>query len=255
MSRDDSNIADEGTRGGREILHGEKLAAADTETMWGWGTPAGRQRLARRARLIAEAALLGPRVRALELGCGTGLFTEAFYRTGADVTAIDISPDLIRVARERLAAAPNVQFILGAFESAGVEAPFDAIVGSSVLHHLDVHVALARCRELLRPGGRLAFAEPNMLNPQVFLERTFRFMPPFSHYTSPDETAFVRFTLRRLLIRAGLVNVRITPFDFLHPATPPAFIPAVTAAGRIAERLPIVREISGSLLISCQRPA
>src|SRR5215470_6599353 len=88
-------------RGDREIEHGKRLAALETETVWGWGTPAGRLRAKRRAMLIGEGARLGPGVRVLEIGCGTGLFTEAFAATGADIVAVDISPELVDIAKRR----------------------------------------------------------------------------------------------------------------------------------------------------------
>ena len=241
-------------RGAREIAHGELLAQTDTEAVWGWDTPAGRLRFARRARLILDASEIRPHDGVLELGCGTGMFTEVFARSGADLTAIDISPHLIERARQRELAAGNVTFVLGQFETTEFGHLFDAIIGSSVLHHLDFASTLDRSRALLRSGGRMAFAEPNMLNPQVFTERALRRFPPFNRYMSPDETAFVRFSLRGVLERAGFVDVRIVPFDFLHPSTPPRFIPAVQALGRIAERAWGFREISGSLLISCRKP-
>jgi len=104
---------------------------------------------------------------------------------------------------------------------------------------------------MLKPGGILAFAEPNMLNPQVFAERTF--MRRFSKYTSPDETAFVRFSFRKLLEKTGFTRVEITPFDWLHPYTPEGLIPAVQGLGKALEKIPGVREFSGSLLIKAER--
>jgi SAM-dependent methyltransferase len=124
-----------------------------------------------------------------------------------------------------------------------------------VLHHLDIAQALAAIHRLLKPGGFASFAEPNMLNPQVFLERHH---PAFLHrrfeYVSPDETAFVRWRFAETLARAGFTDVRITPFDWLHPATPQPFIPVVQAGGRILERMPLLREHAGSLLIGFRRP-
>src|SRR5947209_2941817 len=78
------------SRANHEILHGRKLAAGHAETTWGWGTPAGKQRASRRAAMIAHGARLGPGVRALEIGCGTGLFTECFALSGAEIVAVDI---------------------------------------------------------------------------------------------------------------------------------------------------------------------
>jgi hypothetical protein len=73
-------------------------------------------------------------------------------------------------------------------------------------------------------------------------------------HISPDETAFVAFRLAGALRGEGFSEVEITPFDWLHPATPEGLIGAVGAAGRILERTPILREFAGSLLIRCRRP-
>ena len=239
-------MADRSRQAEREIAHGRRLAGGDAERIWGWGTPAGRLRARRRAELIIRGAGLGPRVRALEIGCGTGLFTEMFAESGADLLAVDISEALLEKARARRIAAGVVRFQEGRFEDTRVDGPFDAVIGSSVLHHLDVQTALVRIHALLRPGGRLCFAEPNMLNPQVFMERRFRRWFP---HVSPDETAFVRWRLQRLLGEAGLTEVSVVPFDWLHPATPRPLIRYVQWMGCWLERAPGIRECAGSLLI------
>ena len=89
-----------------------------------------------------------------------------------------------------------------------------------------------------------------MLNPQVFMERRFRRWFP---YVSPDETAFVRNRLGRLLAETGFAEIAITPFDWLHPATPRPLVPVVEWIGRWLERIPGLRECAGSLLICCLR--
>jgi len=241
------------SRAEHEIQHGEWLAARDTEKIWGWDTPAGKLRAQRRATLVSEGARLKPGDRVLEIGCGTGMFTEIFAASGATIVAVDLSKDLLDKARARKLPADRVIFVEKPFEECDVDGPFDAVIGSSVLHHLEIDVALRRIWELLKPGGFLSFAEPNMLNPQVFMERHFQFLPIFA-YTSPDETAFVRWGFARKLRAVGFEDVDITPFDWLHPHTPPALIPAVKGLGRAIESVPLCREFSGSLYIRGRRP-
>jgi 2-polyprenyl-3-methyl-5-hydroxy-6-metoxy-1,4-benzoquinol methylase len=236
----------------REIQHGQYLAYSETENQWGWGTPAGKKRLRRRAMLIAETSALTKNMTVLEVGCGTGLFTEHFAATGCRITAVDISPDLLERARVRMELFDNVRFELRPFEECQDIGLFDAILGSSVLHHLNLDKALCNMFELLKPGGSIVFAEPNHRNPQVFLERKFR---RFFPYVSADETAFYRHQIYRDLTKAGFSNIRVVPFDWLHPATPAVIIPFVSGVGWLFEKIPFIREFSGSLLLSAIKPA
>jgi SAM-dependent methyltransferase len=241
------------TRTRHEIAHGKLLAQGDPVEIWGWGTPAGHLRAQRRAALIAAGARLGPGVLALEIGCGTGMFSELFLASGANLLAVDISGELLAQARARRLPEERIRFLEMPFEECRVEGPFDAVIGSSILHHLEVEAALEKIFGLLKPGGYLSFAEPNMLNPQVWLERKLSFLPCF-WYVSPDETAFVRPSLQRLLARAGFTEIAITPFDWLHPQTTPAWIKKMQKLGERLERTPFLREFAGSLLIRARRP-
>jgi len=239
-------------RAEHEIAHGKLLATAKTETIWGWGTQAGYRRAKRRGDLVAKAAKLGPGVLALEVGCGTGVFTELFAQTGATIVAVDISPELLEKAKARGLPVDRVRFLCQRFEECNLQGPFDAVVGSSVLHHLEIKPALATIYSLLKPGGIMSFAEPNMLNPQIMIERSIPLLRLLMKNT-PDETAFFRWQLAKALRRARFVDVRVKPFDFLHPKTPPFWITAVSKVGMLLERLPIVQEIAGSLVITATR--
>ena len=236
----------------REIEHGRKIAA-NAEDVWFWGSPAGRRRADRRAELFVEHGALAPGKRALELGCGTGVFLERVARSGAALHGIDLSEDLLAKARERVGALPNDALERGNAETLPYpDSHFDAVYGSSVLHHLHLDTALAAAHRVLRSGGRIVFAEPNILNPQVTL--MFRFGPLKQRYgVSPDEMAFSRFRARRALERAGFVDVAVEPFDFLHPSIPESWVERGLAASRLLERIPLVREIAGSMLMRARR--
>jgi SAM-dependent methyltransferase len=237
------------TRLAREIEHHRRIAAR-AEVVWNWDSPAGRRRAQRRAELFVGLGDLRPGRRVLEVGCGTGIFLEMAARSGAGIQAFDLSTDLLARARERVGALPNVTLACGnAEEMPYAAASFDAVYGSSILHHLDLERALGEVHRVLRPGGSIVFAEPNILNPQVavmfHLGLTKRYFG-----VSPDEMAFSRFRAARAMRRAGFVDVRIRPFDFLHPATPAACVGPVARLGGGLERVPLLRELAGSLLIS-----
>lgn len=248
-------IRDEKTRARleREIEHHRRIVGR-AEAIWNWDSPAGRMRAARRAELFVEHAGLRPGTRALELGCGTGVFLEQVARSGAEIHGLDLSEDLLARARARMTGASNVRLDCGNAEAMPYpEGHFDAAYGSSVLHHLDLDAALRELHRVLKPGGRLVFAEPNLLNPQVVV--MFKYGPAKERFgVSADEMAFTRFRARSALVGAGFGEVNVAPFDFLHPQTPAAWLDRVAALGRALERTPLVREIAGSLLMRARRP-
>ena len=234
-----------------EKKHGKWLLENDPVSQWGWGTPAGRLRAERRARLIAQGAKLAPGLRVLEIGCGTGLFTEMFSTYGARILAVDLSPELLAEARQRKLPSGQVEFVEAPFEDCDAQGPFDAIIGSSVLHHLDCEKAFTKIHQLLKPGGVISFCEPNMLNPQIWF--TLRFRGLFS-WISPDETAFYRKKLGAMLQRAGFSEVKIMPFDWLHPKVPEKLIGLVKKVELVVEACPGIKQFAGSLWATARRP-
>lgn len=194
------------------------------------------------------AADLRPGARVLEVGCGTGLLTSELVRRQAAVVAMDLSEHLLEVARQRPDNTDALLLRGNAYELSFRSNTFDGIVGSSVLHHLDVPQALREFHRVLRPGGWLRFTEPNMLNPQIALQKNIPVLKRMLG-DSPDETAFVRWALRRQLERFGFHEISIIPFDFLHPATPTPLIPVIDYVGRLAEKALATSEIAGSLYI------
>jgi SAM-dependent methyltransferase len=229
-----------------EIEHGKYLLAHGAGEIWNWETPAGKLRWARRVKMLTGRLQQGQKV--LELGCGIGYFTRELARSGAEIAAIDISPDLLEVAR-RDCSSENVSFeVQNAYALTYKDETFDSVVGSSVLHHLEIDAALREIARVLRPGGSIYFTEPNMMNPQIAVQKN---VPAVKKRLgdSPDETAFFRWPLQQKLKRVGFRDIRIQPFDFLHPKVPRPWIPAVDNLSRFAEKVPVLREIAGSLYI------
>jgi SAM-dependent methyltransferase len=235
-----------------ERRQGERIAARELEHIWGWSTPAGRIRADRRARFLIDAARLAPGVRCLELGCGTGEFTTRLVESGCELTAVDISEASVARCRERVGDRADV--LVGNIETGkGLEGrEFDAIVGVSVLHHVDVRATLAALVPLVRASGRFAFTEPNRLNPQVWAERRFEPVRKLRHVL-PHETSFRAGELSDLFAEAGLAVERSEPFEFLHAATPRALINAVLTLERLLEATP-VRAIAGSVRVAATKP-
>jgi SAM-dependent methyltransferase len=230
----------------KEIRHGRFLAKYGAGEIWNWESPAGKLRWARRVKMLSKH--LGAGMRVLELGCGTGYFTRELARSRADIVAIDVSPELLEIARTNCSGR-NVRYeIQNASALSYPDAVFDSVVGSSVLHHLEIEEALREIHRVLKAGGTIYFTEPNMLNPQIAVQKNVPWVKR-KLGDSPDETAFFRWPLRRLLEQTGYRDVRIDPFDFLHPKTPVPLVGRLDVVGRFLENVPVISEFAGSLYI------
>lgn len=94
--------------------------------------------------------------RVLEVGCGTGLLTEALVARGLRVEAIDPGEAMVGLARRRVGPAAAVDFRIGRFEEARLaEGRFAAVFSASAWHWLDPAVSWRRAHDALAPGGRL----------------------------------------------------------------------------------------------------
>jgi len=128
-----------------------------------WWDPQGPQKAlhalnpARLGYVAERATLRGANL--LDVGCGGGLLSESLAREGAAVTAIDLAPDLIRIAKlHKLESGVEVDYRLSSVEALAAAQPghYDAITCMEMLEHVpDPAAVLAACASLLKPGGRL----------------------------------------------------------------------------------------------------
>src|SRR5262245_56617159 len=113
---------------------------------------------ARREATLAALSPLGSEI-VLELGCGSGLFTqqvaEAVGPSGR-AYAIDLSADQVAAARTNCADLPNVELeVASALELPYPSGLFDAVACIQVLEYIvDVEHALAEIHRVLTPSGR-----------------------------------------------------------------------------------------------------
>lgn len=117
-----------------------------------------------RLKYVADrVALRGARV--LDIGCGGGLLSEALAKEGAQVTAIDLAPELVKVARlHGLESGVQVDYRVQSAEDLAAEQPgsFDAVTCMEMLEHVpDPGAIIEACRRLLRPGGQLFLSTLN----------------------------------------------------------------------------------------------
>ena len=107
--------------------------------------------------------------RVLDIGCGAGETSVYFAKLGAQVTSLDISKEMIEVAK-RLAQRNGVEIDARTMIVEDMDLPdnhFDYIFGNGVLHHLNRRHAYQEIHRVLKPGGKAVFIEPLCYNPVI----------------------------------------------------------------------------------------
>jgi ubiquinone/menaquinone biosynthesis C-methylase UbiE len=90
----------------------------------------------------------------LEIGCGTGEFSRLLSERAKRVLAIDLSPQMIRLARGSSKLYPNIEFVKGDVMIYQLpDNEFDCIATLTTLHHLPIETTLRKIRKALKPGG------------------------------------------------------------------------------------------------------
>ncbi len=92
----------------------------------------------------------------MDIGCGTGAFSRLLARQAERVMGLDLSPEMIRVARERSVGFSNIEYQVA--DATAWEYPagrFDCVASIATMHHLPLKETLAKVRETLAPGGAL----------------------------------------------------------------------------------------------------
>ena len=104
---------------------------------------------------VADAAEIGPTTSVLDLGCGDGAFCAFAAERGATVHGLDVEPDAVAQALERV---PGGDFRLGLMEYLPwPDASFDVVTAfNAVQYALDSELALIEATRVLRTDGRLA---------------------------------------------------------------------------------------------------
>jgi 2-polyprenyl-3-methyl-5-hydroxy-6-metoxy-1,4-benzoquinol methylase len=93
---------------------------------------------------------------ALDIGCGTGTFARQLAARAEHVLAIDLSPRMIEIARERSASYSNIEYqVADILEWEFPRQHFDCIASIATFHHLPMGTLLPRVRDALSEQGVL----------------------------------------------------------------------------------------------------
>lgn len=235
----------------REIKHFTKL----DHVWWGLKTVAGQRRYDNKIKLFKKFCKNRKNIKILEVGCGNGEFTKRLVKIlkpSSKLIAIDITPRLIQKGEETV-KNQNLLFKLEDIESMTfTKESFDIVCGISILHHVDFKKAFREIYRVLKRDGEIFFTEPNMLNPNILLGLHLPFLREKMEF-SPDETALIKWQILNCLKEIGFRNTQVKNYDFLHPKTPRQLISIVEKLGNFIEKLPILKEFSGSLIIYARK--
>jgi SAM-dependent methyltransferase len=159
--------------------------------------------------------LLAPRPDdlVLDFAAGTCWATELLSRLGVRTVAVDLSTEMMRRGRARLAAdsrlvfRDDAAFVTARGQSLPFKAgSFDAVMCMNALHHLPSYAAAFReIHRVLKPGGRAVFSEPG----------TAHAVQPLSQFRMREESVIEKAVslpaIRRLAMEAGFSRMRVVP--------------------------------------------
>jgi 2-polyprenyl-6-hydroxyphenyl methylase/3-demethylubiquinone-9 3-methyltransferase len=183
--------------------------------------------------------------RAVDIGCGGGLLSEALAARGAHVTGIDLAGEVLDVARAHATqSGAQVEYRAIAAEALAAEAPgsMDLVCCLEMLEHVpDPASIVTACAKLVKPGGTVVFSTINR-NPKAYAlaiiaaEYVLNLIPRGTH----DYAKLIRPSeLERWAARAGLTVREIKGLNY-NP---------VTRSARISD------DVDVNYLMHCDSPA
>jgi SAM-dependent methyltransferase len=196
------------------------------------------------AKLVRHAGIC-PGNRVLDIACGTGVVAVTAARLGARVTALDLTPELLAVARDNAGTAGvEIDFHEGDCEQLPFgEAAFDVVV--SQFGHIFAprpEVALGEMLRVLEKGGTIAFST---WPPELFVGRMFalvsRYVPPPPGVAPPPSWGDPAIVAERL--GAAVRDIRFDRDTVLVPSLSPQHHREVTerTAGPVVKMVETLR--------------
>ncbi len=148
-----------------------------------------RQRfILRRATRMAKLAHLEPNLVALEVGCGTGIYTRHWVNTSGKTCGLDLSSMMLKRAASKIREDKLVLVQADAEWLPFKDSSFDAVLSVNLLEHLDnIPLALEEMRRVCKNGGKIVISMPNN-NPMKY--RLLRLYHRFASQIVSDDVFF-----------------------------------------------------------------
>jgi SAM-dependent methyltransferase len=180
--------------------------------------------------------------RVLDVGCGMGRYTFPLAERGLQVEGLDLSQALL----DRLDAFNAGRHNIPLHCTDIIDLPttldrrFDAVVGFFTLHHLhDLRASFAAMTRLVKPGGRIAFLEPNPLNVLYYIQMVVA--PGMSWQGDKGILNMRPQTVFAAMADAGLSGLALNRFGLFPPFA--ANRERGARMERLLERVPLWRSL------------
>jgi len=244
----------------REAAHWDSVArtVTDAELM-----QAVNLNDADRRRLELCGDLRGKKV--LDAGCGSGLWSVLLAQRGAQVFAIDISPEMVALTQRRAALVGVGESVIAQTMSARklefADSTFDCVTGQDIVHHLEPGDFGREVARVLALGGRAVFRENCGNNPILMWARdTLCGRFGISKWSSDDEYPLTPKRRKDFTRHFSSTRIEHPEFVVFHYVDVKFFrykVKMLTficrAIDRLVYRVPALRKFSYRQLIACTR--
>jgi len=201
--------------------------------------------------------------RILDFGCGSGDTATELAALGYDVLGVDVSPELIALARERArldGVVERARFLAVDGTAANLpEGPFDLVLVQAVLHHVDLPTTLPILDHVVAPGGYLVIVEPVAYSTTL---QWLRDRTPVEKEISPNERQLNHLDLREIAARFEVVQKRhFSVFQRLLrllKVTGPLYdwaVRVLSTADFLLLSIPGMSRFAATVVLLCRKPA
>lgn len=191
--------------------------------------------------------------RALELGCGTGVYTRWLADRGLTVTAMDLSPRMIEQAREKCPRATffegNCEDPAAAIGSETIGDGFDLILGINTFsYYVNKATALGNYHRMLKPGGRFVIIDMNGASPYYSLMA--RMNKNEMREWLPEIAQCNRTGLAAMLKGAGFTVAEMDHFAFVPNALSGGMVSLLAPIDTVLSALPLAAPLAMRIAVA-----
>lgn len=207
--------------------------------------------------------------RLLDFGCGKGGSSITYAKIGYEVFGFDLSPNNISIAghlAQKYGVSDRTHFSVSVAEKLDYPSEyFDMIVGTDILHHVDISNSLAECSRVLKKGGLAVFHEPVRapLFDRLRETRLGRWLVPKEasldrHIThderklTPDDLEIIRKVDPHFSAEYFLLFSRLDRFIRRPSNKKPSFLEKTDS--RLFKSLPFLKKFGGISVLVLRKP-